>query len=177
MKPFCTHATVWHKRELLATKNFLNIDQFGKKSVFIKNSYKKEGRTMGKAKKVKEISFEMPNRVGLLAEVTAAIAGAKVNVNAICAYGMEGTGYFMLTTNSNAKAKKALAPLGVAIEERDVVEVEVSDKPGELQKIAKKVADAGIDIEYMYATAGSGKKETCIFLTSDNVKAIKAVNR
>jgi hypothetical protein len=132
---------------------------------------------MAKAKKVKEISFEMANKVGLLSGVTAVIAGAKVNISAICAYGMEGTAYFMMTTNSNAKAKKALAPLGVAIEERDVVEVEVSDKPGELQKIAKKIADAGIDIEYMYATAGSGKKETCIFLTTDNAKAIKAINK
>ncbi len=132
---------------------------------------------MAKAKKVKEIGFTMPNKVGLLSEVTTAIAGAKVNITAICAYGMEGSAYFMLTTNSNAKAKKALGPLGVAIEEKDVVEVEVPDKPGELQKVAKKIADAGIDIEYMYATASSGKKETCIFMTSDNAKAIKVINK
>lgn len=132
---------------------------------------------MAKAKKVKEISFEVPNRIGLLSEVTAAIAGAKVNINSICAYGMEGTAHFMLTTNSNAKAKKALAPLGVAIEEKDVIEVEVADKPGELQKIAKKIADAGIDIQYVYATAGSAKKETCIFMTADNAKAIKVINK
>ena len=132
---------------------------------------------MARARKVKEIRFEMANKVGLLSEVTALIAEAKVNINAICAYGMGGTGYFMLITNSNAKAKKALAPLGVAIEERDVVEVEVSDKPGELQKVAKKIANAGIDIEYIYATAGSGRKETCIFLTADNAKAIKAINK
>jgi hypothetical protein len=82
-----------------------------------------------------------------------------------------------LTTNSNVKAKKALAPLGVVTEERDVVEVEVPDKPGELQKIAKKIAEAGIDIEYMYATASSGKAETCIFMTSDNSKAMKVINK
>lgn len=132
---------------------------------------------MAKARKVKEIGFTIPNKVRLLSEVTTAIAGAKVNITAICAYGMEGSAYFMLTTNSNAKAKKALAPLGVAIEEKDVIEVEVSDKPGELQKVAKKIADAGIDIEYMYGTAGSGKKETCIFLTSDNAKAVKVINK
>jgi hypothetical protein len=137
----------------------------------------KEGRTMAKARKVKEISFEMANKVGLLSTVTAAIAGAKANITAICAYGMEGTAYFMLTTNSNAKAKKALAPLGVTVEERDVVEVEVADRPGELQKVAKKIADAGIDIEYMYATASSGKKETCIFMTSDNAKAVRVINK
>lgn len=132
---------------------------------------------MAKAKKVKEISFTMTNQVGLLSEITTAIAGAKVNITSICAYGMENTAYFMLTTGGNAKAKKALAPLGVAIEEKDVVEVEVLDKPGELQKVAKKIADAGIDIAYMYATASSGKKETCIFMTSDNVKAIKVINK
>lgn len=132
---------------------------------------------MAKARKVKEIGFTMPNKVGLLSEITTAIAGAKVNITAICAYGMENTAYFMLTTDGNAKAKKALAPLGVAIEEKDVVEVEALDKPGELQKVAKKIADAGVDIEYMYATASSGKKETCIFMTSDNAKAIKVINK
>jgi hypothetical protein len=137
----------------------------------------KGGPTMAKARKVREISFTMQNKVGLLWEVTAAIAGAKINITAICAYGMENTAYFMLTTDSNAKAKKALAPLGFGIEEKDVVEVEVPDKPRELQKVAKKVADAGIDIEYMYATASSGKTETCIFMTSDNKKAIKVINK
>lgn len=132
---------------------------------------------MAKARKVKEIGFKMSNKVGLLSEVTNAIAGAKVNITAICAYGMEGTASFMLTTDSNAKAKKALAPFRVAIEERDVVEVEVLDKPGELQKVAKRIADAGIDIEYMYATASSGKKEACIFMTSDNAKVIKVINK
>ncbi len=65
---------------------------------------------MAKARRVKEISFTMPNKVGLLLEVTTAIAGAKVNINAICAYATENSAYFMLTTSSNAKAKKALAP-------------------------------------------------------------------
>jgi hypothetical protein len=132
---------------------------------------------MAKARKAKEIRFTMPNKVGLLSEVTTAIARAKINITAICAYGMGNTAYFMLTTNSNTKAKRALAPLGVVIEERDVVEIEVPDKPGELQKIAKKIAEVGIDIEYMYATASSGKAETCIFMTADNPKAIKVINK
>jgi hypothetical protein len=139
--------------------------------------YMKKGPTMARAKKVREISFTIPNKVGLLSEVTGAIAKAKVNIGAICAYAMEDSAYFMLTTDSHAKAKKALAPLGVGIEEKDVVEAEVADKPGELQKVAKKIADAGIDIEYMYATASSGKTETCIFMTSDNKKAIKVINK
>jgi hypothetical protein len=131
---------------------------------------------MAKAKRVKEISFSIPNRVGLLSEVTTAIAGLKVNINAICAYSMENNAFFMLTTSSNAKAKKALASLGVGIEEKDVVQVEVSNRPGELQKVAKKIADAGIDIQYVYATTGGGKA-TCVFKSADDQRAIKVVNK
>jgi hypothetical protein len=137
----------------------------------------KEGTTMTRARKVKEISFAMPNKVGLLSEVTTAVAGAKVNITGICAYAMENNAYFMLTVDSNAKAKKALALLGVGIEEKDVVEVEMANKPGELQKVARKIGDAGIDIEYMYGTAGKGKTPTCVFKTSDDQKTIKIINK
>lgn len=131
---------------------------------------------MAKARKVKEISFSVPNKVGLLSEVTAAIAGARVNINAICAYAMENNAFFMLTTSSNAKAKKALAALGLGITEKDVVEVEMPNKPGELEKVAKKIADAGIDIQYVYSTAGGGKV-TCVFHSADDPKAIKVIKK
>jgi hypothetical protein len=137
----------------------------------------REGTTMTRARKAKEISFTMLNKVGLLSGVTTAVAGARVNITAICAYAMENSAYFMLTVDSNARAKKALALLGVGIEERDVVEVEMANKPGELQKVAKKIADAGIDIDYMYATAGKGKTATCIFKTGDDQKTIKVIRK
>jgi len=132
---------------------------------------------MTRARKVKEISFTMSNKVGLLSEVAAAITGAKVNIAAICAYAMENSATFMLTTDSNAKAKKALTALGITIEEKDVVAAEVPDKPGELQKVARRIADAGIDIEYMFATAGKGKTATCVFKTTDDSKTVKVINK
>ncbi len=132
---------------------------------------------MAKARKAKEMSFTMPNKAGLLSEVSRAIAEAGVNITAICAYAMGNTAYFMLTTASNVKAKKALVPLSVAVEERDVVEVELLNRPGELQKVAKRIANAGIDIEYMYATAGAGKSTTCIFKTADDKNTIKVINK
>ena len=131
---------------------------------------------MVKARKVKEIRLSMPNRVGLLSEVTTAIANAKVNINAICAYAMENNAFFMLTTSSNSKAKKALAPLVFGVDEKDVIQVEVPNKPGELQKLAKKIADAGIDIEYMYATTVGGKA-TCVFRTADDQQAMKVIRK
>lgn len=132
---------------------------------------------MAKAKKVKQLSFGMSDKPGLLSEVTAAIAAAKVNISSICAYGMEGKAFFMLITDSNAKAKKALSRLGLKVDEEDVFAVEMPNKAGELQKVARKIADAGINIIYMYGTASAGKFSTCIFSSSDNTKAVKVINK
>lgn len=131
---------------------------------------------MAKAKKVKEIRLSMPNRVGLLSEITAPVAKAKVNIIAACAYSLENTAYFDLIVSSNAKAKKALAPLGYTLEEKEVIQVELPNKAGELQKVAKKIADAGIDIEFMYATAAGGKA-ICILKTVDDQKALKVIRK
>lgn len=132
---------------------------------------------MAKAKRAKQLSFMMADRAGLLSEVTTALADAKVNISNICAYNMQGEANFMLTADSNAKAKKALAPLGVEIKEYDVFVVEMPNKPGELQKVAKKIADAGINIIYLYGTTGSGRSVTGVFTTSDDAKAVKLINK
>ncbi len=132
---------------------------------------------MAKAKRVKQLSFMMADRAGLLSEVTTALADAKVNISNICAYNMQGEANFMLTADSNAKAKKALAPLGVEIKESDVFVVEMPNKSGELQKVAKKIADAGINIIYLYGTTGSGRSVTGVFTTSDDAKAVKLINK
>ena len=132
---------------------------------------------MAKAKKVKQLSFMMPDRAGLLSEITAVLGAAKVNIGAICAYGMQNEATFMLTADSIAKAKKALAPLGAEVKENDVFVVEMTNKPGELQKVAKKIADAGINIIYMYGTTTAGRSATCVFATSDDAQAIKLINK
>jgi hypothetical protein len=132
---------------------------------------------MAKAVKTRLISFDMKDRPGLLSEVTAALARAKVNITAICAYAWDDTAYFDMTTDSNPKAKKALAALKLKPEEEDVIVIEMPNKVGELQKVAKVIAEGGIDIYYMYATSSAGRTSTAVFGTSDNRKALRLINR
>ena len=74
------------------------------------------------------------------------------------------------------KRRKALGKLKKNIAEEDVVSVEMPNRPGALQKIAEKIADAGIDIIYMYGTAGTGK-DFCVSTTVDDKKAVKVINK
>ena len=132
---------------------------------------------MAKAARAKLLSFSMEEEPGLLLEVTNRLADAKVNITAICAYAWDDAAYFDMTTESNSRAKKALRDLNLEFEEEDVIAVEMPNKAGELKKVAKVIADAGINIGYMYGTTSTGRASTCISSTSDNKKALKLINK
>lgn len=132
---------------------------------------------MAKATKGRLLSFSMKDKPGLLSGITTRLAKAKVNISAICAYAWDDTAYFDMTIDSNSKAKKALKDLKLEFEEEDVIAVEMPNRVGELDKVAKTIADAGINIGYMYATTSTGKTSTCLLSTSDNKKALKLINK
>ena len=129
---------------------------------------------MTKAMKLKQISFTLPDKIGLLSEVAAFITAAKINIEAICAYGMGEEGRFMIITDNNAKAKKVLSQMGAEVNSEDVIAVEVPNKIGQLQQTARKISDAGIDIAYVYGSPVKNKM-TLIFKTANDKKALKAL--
>jgi len=129
-----------------------------------------------KVAKAKQLSFSLPNKIGLMFEVAEALAAAGVNIEAICVYEMEEEGYFMIVPDNAAKAKKVIMKMAGEIKSVDVFYVEVPNKPGHLQAVSKKIADAGVDIEYIYGSPGKGKTATLVFKTDDDRKAIKALS-
>ena len=58
----------------------------------------------------------------------------------------------------------------------DMITVEMPNKVGELQKVAKKISDAGIDINYIYGSPMKGKM-TIILKTANDKKALKVLNK
>lgn len=132
---------------------------------------------MAKATKVKQLAFEIKNKVGALAEISSMLSAARVNMKAICAYSMGKKGYFMLVTSNNTKAKRALAKLKIKAASEDVIAVEMTNQVGQLKKAANNLSEAGIDIEYMYGTVGTGKNAVCILKTANDNKAIKVLKQ
>lgn len=132
---------------------------------------------MAKAAKIKLLSFSMDDKPGLLAEITGALVSSKVNILSVCAYTVEGTAYVDVAADSNPAAKKALTKLGIKPEEDEAISVEMANKKGELDRIAKALAGAGINIDYVYGTTSTGRTSTCLFGTSDNRKALRVLGK
>ena len=98
-----------------------------------------------------DLLIEVDNRPGALAKVTAAISDAGVNISAAtCVRPSEKATLHILVKHPEA-AKHALATAGVAItSEREVVVVDADDRPGVLADLARKVAEAGVNLDLLY---------------------------
>jgi len=110
---------------------------------------------MGPVMKGKELIITTPDKAGMLAEVTSVISSAGVNIQALCAYSMEGVAIFMLVTSDNQQTQSIAEAKGWQVQEDDVLIVELSDKVGAAQEIAEKLKADNLNLQYCYATTCS----------------------
>src|SRR5436853_6734802 len=98
-----------------------------------------------------DLVIDVENTPGALARVAAAISDAGVNIAAATCVGSgERAELHILVPHAEA-VRHALAITNVAVtREREVVVVDVEDRPGELADIARRVAKEGINLDLVY---------------------------
>ena len=125
--------------------------------------------------RAKELKIRIPDRPGALGEVTEALAEKKINLRAVNAW-IEGTeGVVRVIVDKVPPARKALAAKGWKVEEQEVIEVELADKPGALAEKAAKLGRAGVNITHVFVGTGGARKATVFMGVSDIAAALKAV--
>ena len=99
-----------------------------------------------------DLVVELDNTPGALAEVAAAISDAGVNVAAATCTASGTTAELHILVKHAEAARHALAVShGVAVtREREVVVVEVEDRPGVLADLTRKIARAGVNLDLVY---------------------------
>lgn len=103
----------------------------------------------------KDLTVELDNRPGTLAELGEALGNAGINIDggAAVATGPGAVGVHILVENADG-ARKALEGAGLRVtDERDVFTLNVVDQPGELGRIGRRMADAGVNIDLLCLTA------------------------
>ena len=98
-----------------------------------------------------DLVLEIKNEPGALARVATAVSDAGVNLAAATCIGTAGHVELHILVPHAEAARHALALSHLAVShEREVVVVEVEDRPGVLADLARKVAQAGIDLDLVY---------------------------
>jgi hypothetical protein len=100
--------------------------------------------------------IDVENMPGALARVAAAISDAGVNMSAATCIGNADHAELHILVPHAEAAKHSLAISHLAVtREREVVVVEVDDRPGVLADLTRKVADAGINLDLVYVATGN----------------------
>jgi len=117
-----------------------------------------------------DLVIDIENTPGALAEVAAAISDAGVNIAAAtCIGGGERAELHILVPHGEA-VKHSLAISHVAVtREREVVVVDVEDRPGVLADLARKVARAGVNVDLVYVAT----RDRVVFGAAD-IAALRA---
>lgn len=98
-----------------------------------------------------DLVINIENTPGALAEVAAAISDAGVNIAAATCIGPGKHAELHILVPHAEAAKHVLAISHVAVSgEREVVVVDVEDRPGVLADLTRRIAKAGVDLDLVY---------------------------
>jgi hypothetical protein len=122
---------------------------------------------------MKDLAIELENRPGALAEMGEALGRAGVSVEGGGAWVMDGRAVAHFLFEDGEAARRALAAAGIRVSgERDVIVQRLNQtEPGQLGKIARRMADAGVNIEVLYSDHAHQ-----LVLVVDDVAAGRAVS-
>jgi hypothetical protein len=123
-----------------------------------------------------DLELVTEDRPGELARVGEALGGAGVNIEGIAGFGFEGRGVIHVLVEDAAAARAALASAGISVRgEAEALVMELADgaadRPGEMGRMARRVADAGVNFVAMYLAT----KNRAVVVTSDNAKAMASM--
>lgn len=97
-----------------------------------------------------ELSVRIQNSPGAVARVCETLAAERVNLVALA---VEASGLLRVVVDNPLHAAGALREHHYQVEEREVLVIQLSNDPGAFTRVARLMAEAGVNLEYVYGTA------------------------
>jgi len=124
-----------------------------------------------------QLAVFLANRPGALARVCEALANAQINIHALATSDTVDHSVVRMVVSDPTKALMLLGEAGVLALETEVLMIETASEPGVLTKIAERLAEAEINIEYAYLAGGRGAEKGLIVLRPSDVEKAQGVLR
>jgi hypothetical protein len=122
--------------------------------------------------RITEIFVILENKPSVLGDLCGYLAENGINIESIGVF-HDTAKIYVKTLN---KAVKLLEKLNYTIELRDVLLIDLENRPGALAELTSKLGDEGINIEYCYGTLSrKGAAQSVILDVSNIERAIKVL--
>ncbi len=124
--------------------------------------------------RVTQLHIQGKHQPGTLAAICSKLAEKAVNITAIMA-APEEAGGIRVVASPHAGARKVLDDMGLRYTEEEAIAIRISDRPGALGRTTRKLADAGVNVEYAYGTIVKGAADRALIVLG--VSDIKQAER
>jgi len=117
---------------------------------------------------LRQFEISINDRPGELAKVTDALAANGINIMAIASERCTNP-MIRIVTDDERSTRTALTKANMKFRENELMVIELQDRPGELSKMAKRLAKSGVNVESIHILS-KGTSTTSIALVVDNYK-------
>lgn len=128
-----------------------------------------------KVNRVNQLSVYLENRVGALAELCRIMEQRRINLVAICAIDTVEEAVLRIVPEESENTKEAFRNLSLHVIETEVLSIELPNVPGATARMAALLADAGINIDYIYASAHPEEKKAILILRTHQLEEAEKV--
>ena len=118
-----------------------------------------------------QLAVFMDNRPGMLARTCQALAKAQINILTLSILDTVDHAIVRMVVDKPKDAEQILSGLHEVVQARDVIFMDVPNQVGALAKVAERLAEAGINIEYAYCTASASHSAGAIVLRTNDLEA------
>jgi hypothetical protein len=128
---------------------------------------------------IREFTIRLEDRPGTLGKLCQSLATENINILAYQQFPNEkGQGSVRLVVDNPDKTRTALNNRRAEFTETDVAKVMLSNRPGELARVASRLGDEGINLNYGYSGAEPGAHASFVILGVAEVgKALKLLEQ
>jgi hypothetical protein len=124
-----------------------------------------------------QLALFLNNQPGTLGRVCEALEQAKINIYAIATSDTVDHIVVRMVLSDPRRAQVIFEEHGTLVVESEVIMIEGSNKPGSLARLARKLGEARVNIEYAYcATSPGARNGLLIIRVSNPKKALKVLN-
>ena len=117
------------------------------------------------------------NKPGTLARLCRSLARAKVNIAAISVNENNECSLVRFVASPAATARAALTKGRFTFTTLPVLRLRLMNRPGEMARVAGRLAKSGVNINYVYGSSGDTERSTLIVGAADLRRAAKALGR
>jgi hypothetical protein len=126
----------------------------------------------------KVFTIQMQDRPGTLGTFCRALGERNINIVGFQSYPSDGNSEVQLVADDPSTAKTVMDNQKVDYKERDVAQVRIQNRPGELAKLASMLGEADINIDYAFTGMDSGTNAPLLFFcVADAARAASILDK